>query len=417
MTQEKRNINRRSFLKTVAATGIGSAIVTTKLLANDPNVKDVNTTDPNTAKILKPADFEMRPFGNKGFKVPCLSLGVMFNALDQLAVLRKALQLGVHFWDCAYAYGRGNSELGIGKILETQPELRKKLLIVSKSGGTVEEIESHLQESLKRLNTTYFDIYYGVHGLDNPEQLNEDLRKWAESAKKRKLIRFFGFSTHSNMANCLQAASKLDWIDAVTTSYNFRVMQEKEMQDAVEAAHKAGIALVAMKTQARGQKIETDKDKEMIEYFTKKGFTEGQAKIKAVLQDKRICSACAGLGRGNIEHLVLDVDAALDKRPLEKKDLAFLADYADKTCDGYCAGCSQICSKASPDMPYVADVMRYLMYYNSYGDREMARELFAQLPVSAKNRLLTADYSLAEARCPNRLPIAELIKEASAKLA
>jgi predicted aldo/keto reductase-like oxidoreductase len=154
-----------------------------------------------------------------------------------------------------------------------------------------------------------------------------------------------------------------------------------------------------------------------MEYFTQKGFTEGQAKIKAVLQDKRICSACAGLGKGNIEHLVLDVDAALDKRPLEKKDLAFLADYADKTCDGYCAGCSQICSKASPDMPYVADVMRYLMYYNSYGDREMARELFAQLPVSAKNRLLTADYSLAEARCPNRLPIAELIKEASAKLA
>ena len=414
MSQEKNSINRRNFLKTVAATGVGSAIASTKLLAdaNDPNI-----SDPNAAQKPKPPAFPMRDFGNKGFKVPCFTLGVMFNALDQIAILRKALQLGVYFWDCAYSYANGNAEVAIGKILAEQPELRKKMLITSKSGGTPEELENHLQESLKRLNTNYIDIYYGVHGLDNPELLTEDLRKWSEDAKKRKLIRFFGFSTHSNMAGCLMAASKAGWIDAIITSYNFRVMQDEQMQQAVEACHKAGVALVAMKTQAGRQRIENDKDKELIEYFTKKGFTEGQAKIKAVLQDKRICSACVGLGRGNIEHLVLGVDAVLDKRPLDDKDVAFLTDYARKTCDGYCAGCSQICSKASPDMPYIADVMRHLMYYNSYGDHEMARELFAQLPAAAKSRLLTADYSLAEARCPNRLPIANLIKEASAKLA
>jgi predicted aldo/keto reductase-like oxidoreductase len=418
MAQEEKNINRRKFLKTVAATGIGSAIVSTKLLAdaNDPNVKDANVADPNAAKLPKPQEFEMRDFGNKGFKVPCFSLGVMFNALDQMAILRKALQLGVYFWDCAYSYTNGNSEVGIGKILESEPELRKKMLITSKSGGTPEELENHLQESLKRLNTDYIDIYYGVHGMDKPELLTEDLRKWAESAKKRKLIRFFGFSTH-NMTDCLLAASKTDWIDAIITTYNFRVMQDTKMQEAVEACYKAGIALVAMKVQGSRVKVETDKDKELIEYFTKRGFTEGQAKVKAVLQDKRICSACLGVGKGNIEHLITNVDAVLDKRTLDKRDVAFLADYARKTCDGYCPGCSQICSKASPDMPYIADCLRYLMYYNSYGDHEMARELFAQLPAAAKSRMLTADYSLAEARCPNRLPIAKFIKEASAKLA
>jgi len=412
MSQEKNSINRRNFLKTVAATGIGSAIASTKLLAdaNDPNI-----ADPNAVKEPKPPVFPMREFGNKGFKVPCFCLGVMFNALDQFAILRKALQLGVHFWDCAYSYANGNSEVAIGKILAEQPELRKKMLITSKSGGTPEELENHLQESLKRLNTDYIDIYY-IHGVGEADRLTDDVRKWSEDAKKRKLIRFFGFSTHSNMANCLLAASKLGWIDAVITTYNFRVMQDEQMQQAVEACHKAGVALVAMKIQAGRQQIETDKDKELIEYFTKKGFTEGQAKIKAVLQDKRISSACVGLGRGNIEHLVLGVDAVLDKRPLDEKDVAFLTDYARKTCDGYCSGCSQICSKATPDMPYVADVMRHLMYYNSYGDHEMARELFAQLPVT-KSRLLAADYSLAEARCPNRLPIAKFIREASVKLA
>ena len=77
----------------------------------------------------------------------------------------------------------------------------------------------------------------------------------------------------------------------------------------------------------------------------------------------------------------------LDKRELDKKDFAFLADYARKTCDGYCAGCSKICAAATPAMPYVADVMRYLMYYNSYGDTEMARQLYSELPARGKSEI------------------------------
>jgi predicted aldo/keto reductase-like oxidoreductase len=413
---QKTDIDRRGFLKTIGAAGIGSALVSTTLFAqSDANKPDPNVKDPNSAKERTP-EIAMRDFGNKGFKVPCFALGAMFDTVANIAVLRKALQLGVTFWDCAYGYANGNAELGIGKIFEEQPTLRKKMVVTSKSRGSPETIENHLQESLKRMNTDYIDIYY-IHGLDNPDGLTEDIKKWAEGAKKRKLIRFFGFSTHSNMAGCLSFAAKAGWIDAVITSYNFRVMQDAEMNDAVEACNKAGVALIAMKVQGMRAKVETDKDKELIEYFTKKGFTEGQAKVKVVLQDKRICSACLGVGRGNIEHLITNVDAVLDKRELDKKDVAFLADYAQKTCDGYCAGCSKTCAAAVPAMPYVADVMRYLMYYNSYGDTKMARQLYSELPTDARQRMLTADYSLAEKRCPNRMPVARLMSEAAGKLA
>ena len=61
--------------------------------------------------------------------------------------------------------------------------------------------------------------------------------------------------------------------------------------------------------------------------------------------------------------------------------------------------------------------MRYLMYYNSYGDRDRARGLFAQIPGNVRNRLLSLDYRLAEARCPQRLPIGRLVAEAVSKLA
>jgi len=57
------------------------------------------------------------------------------------------------------------------------------------------------------------------------------------------------------------------------------------------------------------------------------------------------------------------------------------------------------------------------MYYNSYGDRDRARELFAQIPRNVRSKLLDIDYSTAEAHCPQRIPIGKLIAEAVSKLA
>jgi hypothetical protein len=48
------------------------------------------------------------------------------------------------------------------------------------------------------------------------------------------------------------AASKLDWIDAVMPSYNFRLMQDKKLIDAVQACYDAGVGVIAMKTQGEG---------------------------------------------------------------------------------------------------------------------------------------------------------------------
>jgi hypothetical protein len=57
------------------------------------------------------------------------------------------------------------------------------------------------------------------------------------------------------------------------------------------------------------------------------------------------------------------------------------------------------------------------MYCNSYGEQEEARELFAQIPGRVRNKLLSIDYSPAEARCPQHLPIGKLVAEAVGKLA
>lgn len=384
---------------------------------NEPNA-------PAKSQELKFPKVPRRKLGKTGVDVPCLSLGC--NRLDNQIILRSALKWGINYWDTANSYVGGESELNIGKFLSKSPELRKDLFIVSKASGAwkastpqdvVAEVQKRLETSFKRMNTSYIDMYYGVHGLSDPAQLTDELKQWVIKAKKRGVIRFFGFSTHTNMAQNLSAAAKLGWIDAVMASYNFRLMQDDEIQAGIEACHKAGVAVIAMKTLGirTDHKVETEEDKKIVGRFLQRGFTPIQANIKAVLADERISSACVGVN--NVADMTSNAAAAVDKAELSRADTEALKEYAQATCSGYCAGCAHICNSALPTVPYISDIMRYLMYYNGYGDRNGARELFARIPANVRNRLLSTDYSVAEARCPQQLPITRLVAEAVTKLA
>jgi hypothetical protein len=112
-----------------------------------------------------------------------------------------------------------------------------------------------------------------------------------------------------------------------------------------------------------------------------------------------------------------NVAAVLDKTKLAQDDREVLEQYAARTCSGYCAGCAHICDEAVPQAPYISDIMRGLMYHDSYGNKQMAKELFAEIPAQVRANLLNIDCSAAEARCPQRMPIGRLMREAVDKLA
>ena len=413
--QEDKRINRRNFLKTAGLVGVGSVIAAAKVNAADANGQNVPVAQPPIQRVPK------RKLGRTGVEVPVLSLGLGRPA--EPAVLRQSLDWGVNHWDTSLAAGNGMSEQSIGEFIAKNPELRKDIFLVTKENKskTTDDLEKCLQTSLKQLNTSYIDLYFGVYMVNDMARFTDDVRKWAEDAKKRGVIKHFGFSTHQNMPQCLMAASKLDWIDAIQTKYDFRLMQDAQMQDAIDACHKAGIGLIAMKTQAMRQhnastdpNAEAEADKKMLAHFLEKGYTEGQAKIKAVMDDQRISTVCSAMGSTTM--LMTNVAAALDKTKLAAEDMDVLRQYAQATCSGYCAGCAHICEPAALGVP-VGDIMRALMYHDSYGDIAHAKAVFAEIPADVKQRLLSIDYSVAEHVCPNRMPISKLVADAAAKLA
>jgi len=406
---DNKAINRRDFLRTAAGAGIASAMAAGTTIASAMDTNKPDDANKQGKQSVKYPQVPMRKLGRADKLVSALSLGLMFDAVENQIVLNKAYQWGITYWDTSNAYAGGKSEEGIGKYLTKNPQHRKDLFIVSKASGAGDSASrtNRLQTSFKRMNTNYIDLYYGVHGMEKPEQLTEDMKQWAADAKAKGLIKYFGFSTHTNMIECMLAASKLDWIDAIMTSYNYRLLADPKFVAAIDACNKAGIAIIAMKTQAK--KSEVDSENKLYQHFMSKGFSEGQAKIKVTLQDDKICSACVGML--SVATLTQNVAAVLDKTQLSKSDLEFLGNYAKATCDGYCSACGR-CASAIPQMPYVSQVMRSLMYHNNYGDVTLAKETFSDAVSKLSAPIGSFDYSAAEAICPNKIAIGKMMKNA-----
>ncbi len=396
MLKEKRNWSRRDFLKAAGAASVGSILT---------------GFDPLTEASERPKQVPTRSFGKTGINVPVLSFGGSLDTSMSLLVLRQAFKWGVTYWDTANTYMGGKSEEGIGRYLEKYPEDRKRIFLVTKSHAwTLNGLSQDLDVSLERMKTDYIDLFF-VHSVRSISEMDDDTKKWADKKKAQGKIRFFGFSTHSNMEACMLGASKLGWIDGIMMRYNYRLMHTDDMKRAVEACARAGIGLTAMKTQGGGP-VNTDSDTELklAGRFLQKGFTDAQAKLKAVWDHPDISSICSEMP--NMTILMSNVAAALDKTKLSVRDIELLRQYAQETRSHYCAGCADICESSVQGNVPVSDVMRCLMYARSYGDLQRAKTLFQKLPVITRRQMTLTDYSLAEQRCPQKMAIGKLMREA-----
>ncbi len=402
MSNKIRNINisRRSFLKTAGLAGLSTLI--------DPFTKSTPASD----GLL---EMPFRPFGRTGIDVPILGFGGSLGTSLSPRLLRQALKFGVTYWDTAHSYMGGNSEKAMGKYFAKFPRDRSKIFLVTKSHAwSTGGLTSQLNTSLKRMQTDYIDLFF-IHGIRNINEMDKDTRTWADRAKSSGKIRFFGFSTHSNMEACLEGAARLNWIDGIMMSYNFRLMHTERMRRAVDACFESGIGLTAMKTQGGGQiRSDSETELDLAGRFVRKGYTDAQARLKAVWDNPQIASICSEMPNSAI--LMSNVAAAQNKTTLSVTEKNLMHRFVQETHSDYCTGCSDICESALGGRAPVGDVMRYLMYSRSYGEHGRAVAGFRAIPVEIRHRMRGLDYAPAEQRCPQKMAIGKLMNAALKEL-
>ena len=406
MSVSRESWSRRKFLKTASAAGMAA-------LLPGSHIQAVVSGEAGPENGLMP----VRPFGKTGVSVSILGFGGSQNLGSKQRLLRQAVKLGGTYWDTAASYGGGGSEEAMGNYFKKHPEDREKIFLVSKSDSNRPAgLSASLDESLERLRSTYIDLYF-VHGISGIDEMRDDIRIWAEKKKAQGKIRFIGFSAHRNMEECMLGAAALGWIDGIMVTYNHRIMHTDEMKRAVDACTKAGIGLTAMKTQGAWSWRSITKNRaseQLIDRLAKKGFSEEQAKLKAVWENPRIASICSEMR--NLKILTANVSAALNRARLSYEDEKLLNRYARDTAPEYCAGCAQICESALAYRVPVGDTMRYLMYARYYGDPGRAEALFQSIPYETRLKMKTMDFTIAERVCPQKMPIGRLMREAAAEL-
>jgi predicted aldo/keto reductase-like oxidoreductase len=232
-------MSRRQFLESI---GLGAAAGTTLLLLTDGAV-----ATPTTDAIPK------RALGRTGAKVSILAFGcgsrfLMYKDEDSAsAILNRAIDLGITYLDTAYAYGDGQSETRVGKVMATR---RKQVWLATKiPDRTRDEFLRRLEGSLKRLQTDHVDLVH-IHSLGQAEDLakieapNGALKGLME-AREQKMARFVGMTSHTNGEVMTEAIKRHD-LDCVQMALNAsRNGRFEEL--ALPAANAKNLGVIAMK--------------------------------------------------------------------------------------------------------------------------------------------------------------------------
>jgi predicted aldo/keto reductase-like oxidoreductase len=203
----------------------------------------------NAASLLK------RPFGKSSDQVSIVGFGGLVLAkLDQEAsnrLVAEAFEKGVNYYDVAPEYG--SAEVKMGPALEPY---RKKVFLACKTGQrNAEQAKMEFERSLTRLKTDHFDLYQLHHIRDVEKDVGAVFAKggaweFIQEARKDGRIRHLGFSAHTEAA-ALAALDKFEF-DSVMFPLTFSSWYGASFGPRVlEKANAKGIAVMAIKTQAR----------------------------------------------------------------------------------------------------------------------------------------------------------------------
>jgi aryl-alcohol dehydrogenase-like predicted oxidoreductase len=182
------------------------------------------------AKGEKLTTLEYRPLGQMGLKVTAVSMRVM--NCSNPAVLHRAFDLGINFYDTADCYMRGRNEEMVGQTFNGK---RDKIFIQTKVRAHDEKkMQASVERSLRRLQTDYVDVLVW-QGHSSPEEVSDPKPfEFMLRMKKEGKARFAGFSSHKHMASPLKEAAKSNFHDVVLVSYNFT--HSKDLKEAVALA-------------------------------------------------------------------------------------------------------------------------------------------------------------------------------------
>jgi hypothetical protein len=333
-------------------------------------------------------------------KVTRLAFGCMTTS-DQ-SVIERAADSGINYFDTARVYQGGNNERMVGAALK---KYRDKVYISSKTISKDQKgAMADLETSLKELQTDHLDVWH-LHSRQTPDTVTDELLEAQRIAKRDGKIRFAGVSFHGGHAQMIPAMLKFDHFDVFLISYNYTM--DPAIEPLVAMARKANVGLVAMKALAGGVKPTVRSyqvDAEKLNRLTRSGAP--LAALKWVLKNPNIDTVIPSI----VDEDQLAENITAMSAPFNAADGRLLAARLEEIKPLYCRMCGHCEGQCSQGLP-VADMLRFLMYADGYGQFSMGREHFQALPPEV-TAVRCGSCTNCTVQCPNGVQVATRLHQA-----
>ncbi|PYV82355.1 MAG: aldo/keto reductase [Acidobacteria bacterium] len=211
--------------------------------------------------------------GRSGLKVSEICLGTMtfgnkqwnewvLSEEESRPLIRRALELGINFFDTADVYSRGGSEQILGKALRDFAP-RDQVVIATKVNGPMgagpndrglsrKHVLDAVNASLRRLETDYIDLYQ-IHRWDYETAIEETLDVLHDLVKSGK-VRYVGASSMFawQFAKSLYLADQHGWTRFVAMQNHYNLVYREEEREMIPLCLAEGIGILPWSPMARG---------------------------------------------------------------------------------------------------------------------------------------------------------------------
>jgi aryl-alcohol dehydrogenase (NADP+) len=212
--------------------------------------------------------------GNTGLKVSRLCLGTMtygskkwrewvLEEEESRPFIRKALEVGVNFFDTADMYSVGASEEILGRALRDFGPGRDRVVIATKvfnamgddpnqRGLSRKHIRHALEDSLRRLGTDYVDLYQ-IHRFDPQTPIDETMEALNDLVRAGKVLHLGASSMAAwQFAKMMNAADARGWTPFVTMQNHYNLLYREEEREMFPLCADRSVGVIPWSPLARG---------------------------------------------------------------------------------------------------------------------------------------------------------------------
>jgi aryl-alcohol dehydrogenase-like predicted oxidoreductase len=208
-----------------------------------------------------------RRLGRSGLKVSEICLGAWINFGGRMAdeqtfaVLDAAIEEDINFFDTADVYAGGKAEEVMGRWMQGKD--RRQIVLATKcrwrmwdgvtgEGASRKHIMDACDDSLRRLQTDYIDLYQ-IHGMDRDTPAEETVRTLDDLVRAGK-IRYFGWSNYDAemIAECARISEKLGINRAISLQNYYNMLGRGIEERVIPRCQEEGIGQIPYSPLAQG---------------------------------------------------------------------------------------------------------------------------------------------------------------------